>query len=196
MAYKEILPFPSFITAPSGSSTITTNILNSAAIFYRTALNTNIQLTIPIGTIGIDNTYTSPNIYLPTNTFNSTNDNTIVTYTNNKDISILMTSTCQHNILIQYKITRSDDNNFINQRDLVATLVRSDNTVYNSEIISQRQPDTGEHDDAIFTGIITHITGDVVKIKLSIIQDNRSNGVSDSKLTIFHISWTTLVLQS
>lgn len=191
---QDTLIQPTFITYDNMIS-LSYVVQNSSGNFFRTNANSNIELIVPLGVdILSDNIYTSPDIYLPLNTFNSVKDNDIVKFPSNKDVNILDDVTCLHDIFIQYKIAKSDDNNFLNQREIIATLVKADGTtIYSNSIISHRQPDTSAHDDIVFKGNISHSYNDIVKIKFNIIQDERLSGHSNSKLTIFYVAWNILV---
>jgi hypothetical protein len=189
---RDILSKPIFFDFGNNNHQLITSLIDSSASFYRTFDNSNIEITIPLGTdpLSVD-LFLSPDVYLPSNIFNSTNSNTIITYPNNKDVQILQNITLFHDILIQFKITQNDNTNFINQRELRATLVNDSNTIYNNAIFANQQPDTGTHDVMILKGYIDHLMNDIVKIKLNISQNDK-NGKSDSKLTIFRISWNIL----
>lgn len=164
---------------------------NSVATFYRTNQNANIAISIPVGTDPtLEDIYTSTDIYLPLFAFNARKENSAVQYINNKDAKILKTFTYLHDILIQYKLTKGDGSNFVNQREIRTTLVKQYGlSIYDESIFSNQQPDTGQYDYILIKGIIAHIVNDIVMIRFNIIQDNKLNGLSETLLTIFHISW-------
>lgn len=193
---NESLPEPDFFDF----STITSEavMLYSSAHFYRTQNNTNIQLNFDLGPdIAPGTIWLSPNIYLPDNIFNLTKPIDEISYPNLKDVLILKDMTFLHDILIQYKMTKSDGTNFINQRELRCTLVREDGTtVYDSGLFANQQPDTGAHDNIFLKGHILHNIADKVRLKFNIVQDNKHGGQTDSKITIFRITWNILGLKT
>lgn len=189
------LPYPDFFDF--SSAPVDAVMLYSSANFIRTESNSNIQITIPLGgDISPGTIWFSPNIYLPTGIFNTTKPITEVIYPNNKDALILADQTFLHDILIQYKITKDNGQNFTNSREIRCTLVKDDGTtVYDSSLYSNTQPDSGAHDYIMLRGHITHNFNDTVKIKLNIAQDKKNNDQTSSKLTIFRVSWNILGLK-
>lgn len=189
------LPFPDFFDF--SSAPVDAIMLYSSANFFRTASNSNIEIAVPLGAdISPGTIWFSSNIYLPSGIFNSTRPITEVLYTDNKDALILADQAFLHDILIQYKITKSNGQNFTNSREIRCTLVREDGTtVYDSSLYSNTQPDSGAHDYIMIRGHINHNFNDTVKIKLNVIQDKKNNDNTDSKLTIFRVSWNILGLK-
>ena len=172
-------------------------MIYSSAHFYRTQYNTNIELNINLGSNISPIIWLSPSIYLPDNIFNLTKPVDEISYPNSKDVLILKDMTFLHDILIQYKMTKADNNNFLNQRELRCTLVRDDGTsVYDSALFANQQPDTGQHDNIFLKGHITHNLADVVRLKFNVIQDNKLSGQSDTKIKIFRITWNILGLRN
>ena len=165
--------------------------IDSSANFYRTSLNSNIAITIPIG-MNDQGKYISPDIYLPVNIFNATKPNTVISYPNNRDIRILQNVTCFYDIIIQFKLTKSDGSNYVNNREIRTTLVNASGEVYDESIFSNQQPDTGQHDMIMIKGYISHYRNDIVKIKLNLAQNNRLGGQSDTLLTVFRITLNLL----
>ena len=95
-----------------------------------------------------------------------------------------------HDIRIQYKLTKSDNNNYINDREIRSILVKNDDTIYDNTLFANNLPDSGSHDDIFIKGKISHRIDDIVKIKFNIIQDNTHHADnSATKLTIFRICW-------
>lgn len=193
---NENLPIPDFFDF-TNSSVTSSSMLYSSANFFRNVSNSNIKIIIPLGPDISPNTiWLSPNIYLPNNIFNSIKSLNEVQYEFNKDVRIIADIVFLHDILIQFKITKSDDSNFINQRELRCTLVKEDGvTVYDSSFYSNQQPDSGSHDYIILRGHITHNLNDLIKLKINIVQDDKLVGKSDTALTIFRISWNILGLK-
>ena len=182
-------PSPNFFDF-SESADIT--MLLASAYFYRTDANTNIEITL---TEGIDispgTIYRSPDTLLPISSFNSTQTTTEIIFPDSNSANILDDLDLMHDVRIQYKLTKSDDTNFTNCRELRTILVKDDeSTIYHSGISSHNQPDTGQHDNIFIKGPISHLTDDKVKIKFNLIQDTTNSDNSDTKLTIFRITWT------
>lgn len=184
------LPLPEFISLNNIAGLLSI----ASADFYRTAFNNNIEIFAPQG--AQVNLFTSPDIYLPNACFNGKNETVGVKYTNNRDVFIKREVTCLHKILLQFKLTKTDNTNYANQRELRFTLVKADGTVYDQAIFANYQPDTGQHTTAALNGTIIHTVGDVVKIKLNLIQDNTLTDNSDTLLTIFNISWNIEILKN
>ncbi len=192
---NEKLPMPDFFDF---SNQVTSSMLYSSANFFRTASNTNIHINIPLGSdISPGTIWFSPNIYLPDDIFNSIKPIDEVLYPNYKDVRILTDLVFLHDILVQYKITKSDQTNFANQRELRCTLVREDGvSVYDSALYSNQQPDSGQHDYILLRGHITHNLGDLVRLKLNIAQNNIHGDQTDTEIVIFRISWNILAMQT
>ena len=186
------LTSPVFFNFSSMASLVDTVSAN----FFRTILNSNINMVLPLGNSVASSIYESSIAYLPANTFNKKKEISSIMFPNNSDALILDQVACTHDIVIQYKINKSDGTNFSNQREIRVTLVGADNTVYNDSVFSNQQPDSGEHGYMLLKGNIIHTTNDIIKIKINIVQDNKLNDQSDSLLTIFLISWNILVLKS
>lgn len=191
------LPYPDFFDF-STNGNINATMMYSSANFFRTSSNSNIEITVPLGAdISPGTIWFSPNIYLPNGIFNSTRPITEIIYPNNKDALVLVDQNFLHDVLIQYKITKNNGQNFTNSREIRCTLVRDDGTtVYEASLYSNTQPDSGAHDYIIVRGHILHNLNDTVKIKLNIVQDKKNDDQSDSKLTIFRVSWNILGLNT
>lgn len=192
---SEPLPFPEFFNfaniAPESV------MLYSSASFTRNENNTSIDLLIDLGPdISPGAVWLSPNTYLPDNIFNITRPIDEINYPTNKEVLILKDLRFLHDIFIHYKITKSDGTNFTNQREMRCIPVRADNTPYNSSLFSYQQPDSGQHDHLMIRGHLDHNLGDIIKLKINIVQDNKRADKSDTKLTIFRISWNILALDS
>lgn len=186
---KDTLTYPSFPTSSSTDAIQIVNTLFGGADFYRTELNTNIEVTIPRGSLS-SGVYTSPDTFLPNSIFNSMKTNAALTFINGVNAKVLKNAYFTHDILIQYKLTQADDNNFTNQRNINTTLVKGDGvTMYDNSITTNNQPDTGAHDIIILKGFILHIVDDIIKIKFVVTQDTSFTGATDTKMTIFKISW-------
>lgn len=189
------LPTPSFFNfATSGGPSGDTSMVYSSANFHRTENNSNIEITIPAGSeLGDSSIWMSPNVYIPNSTFNVTKPISEVSFPNNRDVKIHSALTFSHDIIIQYKLTKTDDTNYVNRRELRCFLVKDDGTtVYESVVHASAQPSSGSHDYLFLRGYITHNADDVVRVKMNIIQDDKKSGKSDTKLTIFRISWNIL----
>lgn len=158
----------------------------ASANFSRNILNNNIIITVPLG-IPITTVYTSSDVYLPT-TFNEKIETAAVQYTNNKDAFIQQQVTCLHAINIQFKLTKINSTNFSNKRGITFTLVNANGVSYNA-IVTNYQPDTGQHVTAMIVSNILQTPGDIVKIKINVVQNSGLNDYSDTLLTIFNISW-------
>ena len=185
------LPLPMFI----GLNNIAGLVSIASANFYRTIDNSNVQIVIPIDT-NTPPIFVSSDVYLPAFIFNKKNENAAIKYLNNTDVTIMQNVTCKHDILIQYKLTKDDNSNFANRREIKVTLVRADGTNYDDSIIADYQPDTGQHEIIILNGTITHAMNDIVKIKIKLVQDNKSNDQSNTTLTIFQVSWNVTILKN
>ncbi|MGL5935636.1 MAG: hypothetical protein ACRCZI_08425 [Cetobacterium sp.] len=159
------------------------------ANFYRHSLNTNIELTVPIGTVS-SGIWTSPNIFLNINAFNSILENDSMEFVVNRDINILKDGDFMHDLLIQYKLTKSDNNNYVNAREMRTSLVKADGiTEYDPALIFNNMPDTGVHDFVLINGTTSNLEDDLIKIKMNIIQNETLSGQTATKITIFRISW-------
>jgi hypothetical protein len=167
----------------------------ASANFYRTITNTNIQIFIPVGTI-INGLGMSPDVYLPNMLFNAKKETNAIKYPNNKDVLVLREVTCLHNISLQLKINKADGSNFANQREVRITLVNSTGDVYDQSIFANYQPDTGQHISISLVASIIHTIGDIIKIKINLVQDNKLLDQSDTELTIFNISWNIDILKN
>lgn len=166
-------------------------LIKSFASFYRVESNLNIQIIVPLGTNdGIF--YSSDDIYLPSGIFTKTQPNTIISYINNVDVKVTQNFNCMHDILVQYKLTKSDGTNYANRREVRATLVDGLGNTYENGIFANQQPNTGEHDMIIIKGYIVHNVDDIVRLKFNIIQDNKRGDQSNSVITIFRIMWNIL----
>jgi|SRR6476661_566509 len=187
---KEIILYPEFITFSNNNNNVQMmNTTYANANFYRNDMNTNIEINIPMGSFS-SGLYISNNTYMPTNIFNSLIGNNSVTFINNASAKVLINSYIMHDIYIRYKLTKSDGSNYINQRNINATLVKQDGiTTYNSSVVSNTQPNTGEHDTIIIKGMTTNSIDDILKLKFAIYQDTYLDGNSDTKLTIFGMTW-------
>lgn len=186
------------VYTPVINQNISTNVLptvsgliKSFASFYRTETNSNVNITIPLG-INDGIFYSSSDIYLPNGIFTKTFPNIIISYVNNVDVKVTQNFNCMHDILIQYKITKSDGTNYKNRREIRSTLVNGSGNIYENVIFANQQPNTGDHDMIILKGYIVHSVGDIVKIKFNIVQDNKFGDQSDSMITIFRVMWNIL----
>lgn len=188
---NEQLSIPSFI----GLNNIAGLVAIASANFYRTINNTNVQILVPMGS-GPGPVFISPDTYLPVSIFNKKNETNAIKYVNNRDVIVMREVTCKHDILIQYKLTKLDNSNFLNRREIRITLVNADGTTYDESITANYQPDTGQHESIILNGTITHTIGDIIKIKIIIVQDNKSNDNVDTKLTVFQVSWNVTALKN
>lgn len=188
---KDTLTNPIFLTsAASGGGS--TNILNASANFYRNSMNTNIELDVGIGTES-SGIWTSSNVFLPVSTFNLIADNDAIEFVNNVDVKALKLIDFNHDLLIQYKLTKSDGNNYINSREIRTQLVSSDGiTPYTEATFYNNVPDTGSHDIILINGTTSHAENDEVKIRFNIIQNENLSGHSGTKITIFRISWNII----
>jgi hypothetical protein len=173
-------------------------MLYSTAAFFRNSGNSNIELAIPIGPdISPGTIWLSPNTFLIDDTFNFTKPITEIIYPNNKDTRILKDLKFLHDVLIQYKLTKSNNTNFTNQRELRCIFVREDGmTPYDSSLCAYQQPDSGQHDNILLRGHVEHKLGDLVRLKINIVQDSTFGDQTDSKLTIFRINWNILGLST
>lgn len=189
----EKLTYPTFISFNNISALVN----HSSANFYGTLQVPTFYLDIPIGIDIIPNTiYKSYDSFLQPNSFNKKKESQAVVFKNNADLTILNQVTCTHDILIQCKINKFDGTNYANQRAVIVTLVNQYGTVYDDAMVSNQQPDSGDHQNIILKGNIIHNTNDIVRLKFNIVQDNKINDQTDSKITIFQISWDILVLKN
>lgn len=191
---SEPLPFPDFFNF--ANMTAEAVMLYSSATFSRNELNSSIEMSIGLGPNLAPTIWLSPNIYWNDNTFNITRPIDEISYPDNKNVMILKDLKFLHDIFIHYKITKADGTNFTNQREIRCIPVRDDGTPYNSSLFSYQQPDSGQHDHLMIRGHIDHNLGDIVKLKINIVQDNKWADQSDTKLTIFRISWNILGLDA
>ena len=185
VVYTPVIYQNSSIVSPTMSG-----LINSFASFYRTELNSNVQINVSLGTN--DSIFYSSDIYLPNNILNKTQPNSIISYINNVDVRVAQNFNCMHDILIQFKITKANGTNYSNRREVRSTLVNNLGVVYENVIFANQQPNTGEHDTIILKGYVAHNVNDIVRIKLTIVQDNKLNDQSDSLITIFRIIWNIL----
>lgn len=191
---SETLPNPDFFNFASSISEKI--MLYSSAAFTRTSGNSNTEIDIIAGPdISPGTIWYSPNTYLSANILNLTRPITEIIYYENRDARILTDLKFLHDVLIQYKLTATDDSEYVNQREIRCSLVREDGTtIYDSSLVAYQQPDSGKHDTLLLRGYIDHSFNDLVRIKLNIVQDNSNNGVSDTRLTILRINWNILGL--
>jgi hypothetical protein len=191
---SEDLPPPDLIEFEGGSANV--NILYASGSFIRNAGNTNLQLSIPLGTdISPGTVWFSPNIFLDTNTLNMTEGNIACTFEGDRDLRILKDIVLLHDIYIQFKLSKADGTNYFNNREIRCILVREDGTSYDSSIYANNQPNSNAHDYIQIKRHISHNLGDLVRIKFNVAQDNREADTSDTRLTIFRITWNTLGLE-
>ena len=193
---SEPLPEPKFLNILSDISNPYNppTTLCGSANFYRTLSNTNIELIVPMGLVD-SGVYISPNIYLPQFIFNATEETNALDFVNDVDAKVLLNSIFIHDVVIQYKITKSTDATYLNNRHLQATLVKSDGiTLYDDAITSYTYPESDVYDTLILRGCISHTINDIIKIKLKLLQDTISADNTTSKLTISKISWNILCI--
>lgn len=172
-------------------------ILYATAGFVRNSSNTNPTISIATGPdISPGTIWFSPHIYLPSNVFNISKPATNVVFDDGRNVSILDDITLIHDVLIQFKITKNDNTAYANNRELRCTFVREDGTTpYDTSLLANEQPASGMHDFIILRGSIQHTLGDIVKLKFNLVQDNYLSDVSDTKITIFRITWNVLGLE-
>lgn len=162
-------------------------MLYSSASFIRNETNTNIVMNIPVGPdLSPGTIWYSPDTYLSDNTYNIMNPITEVIFPSGKDVQILTDLTFMHDILIQYKITAGDNTNYSNDREVRCTLVRENLTQYDNGIFAYQMPESGQHDCLLLRGYIQHSFSDIIKLRFNVVQNATA---SDTKLTIFRISW-------
>lgn len=180
------------------NNSLSTSLIDTAAAnFFRTSLNTNVALYVPLGNMTFNGLlWQSADMFLPPYIFNKKKELSYMRFLNNTDLTVSGKINCNHDIVLQCKINKSDGNNFINQREIRVTLVQEDGTIYDTSIFANQQADPGEHEYIILKGSIMHNINDVVKIKINIIQDTKLNDASDSLLTIFLVSWNILLLKN
>ncbi len=191
MSISDNLPRPEFsriVDIHSLEESALQEPFNASATFYRNVNNTNILMSIPLGT-NTNGVYVSPMTYLPAFSFNSVKNTSQVLILNNVDAKILQSMSLYHNIIIQYKISNSNNYNFLNQRELRITLVDGNNNPYNATIFSNSMPDTGAHDTVIINQYIDHAVNDVVKLAFMVTQNSDGINEADTLLTIMRISW-------
>lgn len=165
-----------------------TNIVLSSADFYRTEFNTNILLTASPG-IEFNNIFQSAWFYLPLNTFNAVQPTPEIDYPTNNKVRLITNMTYLHEIMIQFKLSKLNNNNFINRRELRVNLVDDNDNIYNQSLFYNIQPNSGEHAIILIKGYIIHNALDIIRLRFMIVQDNDNNDVNDTLLTIFRISW-------
>jgi hypothetical protein len=108
------------------------------------------------------------------------------------DSIITMNEECKvaHELKIQYKITKSDERNFSNTRNVVFALINDNGFVGGANpMFNQNQPSTGFHVTANMKGLIRHTAGERVRLVVYVLQDNRNLDAGDSKIKIFDIFW-------
>ena len=184
------LPIPVFIDNSSSSNL---DVVYSSANFFRTSTNNNIEITAPLGVEEFvpERIWTSGGEFLPTNTYNSTASSAEISFLSNRDISINNNINVLHDIMIYYKLVKPDGEFYINNREIRINIVKGDGTTeYDPSIYSNTQPLSGEHSYVMIKGYISHVVGDVIKLKFNIIQDDVNADQSSSKIVIFRISWT------
>lgn len=180
-------PYPVFFNFEQN---INMGMIYASANFYRTESNSNIEIILDQGIDIAPNTiYRSSDVFLPLATFNSISPSTDIVFPDANKVNILDNLELLHDIRLQYKITKDDDTNFTNCRELRTTLVKNDNTEYHSSIFANNQPSTGEHDNIFIKTNITHSIDDCIKIRFQLVQDTLNEDISATKLTIFRICW-------
>lgn len=185
MSISDTLPNPIFVSVNGGG--VVGNTYNSNATFYRTGSNSNVQINVPIGPLDV--VYVSPDTYLPSFVFNSTRLSAQVIWQNDVNAQFLQTINANHNLIIQYKLTKDNGTNFANQREVRAYLVNAAGNPYDDAIYTSDMPDSGSHSCLLLNQFISQTIGDIIKLKFVIIQDTTNNDETDSLLTIFKISW-------
>ncbi len=165
-------------------------LLHSNAEFYRTEFNTNLALNLAEGVdISPGTIYRSPDVFLPINAFNSVSPTDEIAFPDMNRINILANQELVHDLRIQFKLTKTDGTQYENRRELRTTLVKDNGTVYNAAFVAHNLSETGTHDNAFIKCKIGHLIDDTVKIRFQLVQDTRNGDNSDTRLTIFRISW-------
>ena len=183
--------FSPVISQSANTLPTVSGLIKSFASFNRSESNVNIEILAPLGANdGIF--YGSDDIYLPSGIFTKTQPNTIISYVNNVDVKVIQNFNCMHDILVQYKLTKSDGTNYANRREVRANLVDRSGNVYENAIFANQQPNTGDHDVILLKGYIVHNVDDIVRLKFNFIQDNKRGDHSDSMITIFRVIWNIL----
>jgi hypothetical protein len=179
------IPFNFALTAGTNSF-----LLHSNAEFYRTEFNANLTLILAEGVdISPGTIYRSADTFLAANSFNSASPTDEIIFPDMNRINILANQELIHDLRIQFKLTKSDDSKYENRRELRTTFVKGDGTQYNASFVAHNLSETGTHDNAFIKCKINHLTDDIIKIRFQLVQDTRNDDNSDTKLTIFRISW-------
>lgn len=192
---KDSLTQPDFFEFAVSS----TAMVYGSANFVRNITNNNPTIDISRGTNIAPGIWASADFYLPTAIFNYINLNeasSVVSYSN-ADAQILEDIVLRHEVYIHYKLEAADGitaSNYTNNRELRCSLAKNTGTAYAPELFANQQPASSEHDYITLCGHISHTTGDVVRLKFSLVQDE-TGVASDTRITIFRISWNILGLK-
>lgn len=181
-------PIPIKIYADASQSVI---MLYTKARFYRTAFNTNPIIIIPIGNNVIPTQWFSIDSFFSENLFNSTKPITEVSFPFNNSVQINYPMKFFHSIQIEYSLARDAlGSGYQNFRKIQCIPVRSDgSTVYDANFITYRQPGPNLRDTMLIQGEINHDTGDVVRLRFNVVQDNTSGDQSATYMTIYSVTW-------
>ena len=186
---QESLPTPDNIKIFS-SAAQSVFMLYTRARFYRTAFNTNAILTLGLGNNFVPTHWYSVDGFLTANTFNSTKPITEVSFPNNNSVQINYAMKFHHSIQVEYSIARDGiGTGYQNFRKIQCLPVKADNTPYDNNLITYKQPGPNARDIMLIQGDIDHAAGDIIKLRFNVVQDNGFADQSATTLTIYSITW-------
>jgi len=163
-------------------------MIYSAANFFRTDTNSNCAITLPAGTdIISDEIWYSEPADLPAGVFNVIDQDARIEFVDGHEALIGTDITAQHNVIIHYKLTKGDNTDYVNNREVRCALVNAGDVIYNDSLYASYQARSNAHNYILLRGHHTHSFGDVVRIQFNVVQD--SSDVSDTCITVFRVSW-------
>lgn len=171
---------------------VTQNVfmLYTRARFYRTAFNTNAVLTLGLGNNFVPTHWYSSDGFLAINTFNSTKPITEVSFPNNNSVQINYAMKFHHSIQVEYSLAKDGaGNGYQNFRKIQCLPVKADNTAYDANLITYKQPGPNNRDIMLIQGDIDHMAGDIIKLRFNVVQDNGFTDQSPTTLTIYSVTW-------
>lgn len=194
--YIEDLPFPvpfSFLSSLSQN----VMMLYTNAKFYRTVFNNNATMTVAMGNNYSPGLWYSLDAYLPINIFNSTKPLPEFSFPNLNSVQLNENLKVYHDVEINFKIVKNlNEDGFQNTRKIQCLPVKGDSvTPYDNSLIGYCQPGPNNKNNMFIKGEIDHAAGDVVKLKINIVQDNEFGDQSDTILIINYITWNMMTLK-
>jgi hypothetical protein len=186
---SESLPLPDFtnIGTSSGGGGSTVSVNYSTASFVRYDGNSNIEVTIPKGTLDVD-VYTSSSMYLPINSLNVSNMATGTSLVNGNEIKYITAYDTSYSISITYKLNKPGNGNYVNLRQLECSVVDASGASYSDEITKKNLTTTNVHRLMYLQGNVHHVVNDTARLKFIVAQNTTGADDTDTVMTIFDIS--------